>query len=133
MFCIILLLFSNYIAIFRNMEKIIGRDDEKKIFNTIYSKLSSQLVAIYGRRRVGKTFLIRNSFCDKGFYFEVTGIKKGPIEFQISNFVDAIADSFLNGELPNEKPKNWMEAFSLLKNTIRDLRKNSEAKITLFF
>ena len=40
------------------MSKIIGREKELAEFNTLYNSGTAQLVAVYGRRRVGKTFLI---------------------------------------------------------------------------
>jgi len=52
------------------MEKInrlIGRLEEKKILNSLYKSENAEFLAIYGRRRVGKTFLVREFFKDKGF------------------------------------------------------------------
>ena len=58
-------------------EEIIGRTDEKKKLSKIINSKDAEFLAIYGRRRVGKTFLIRNFFKGKGFYFELVGEKCG--------------------------------------------------------
>ena len=50
-------------------EKIIGRADEKEKLSKILGSKSAEFLAVYGRRRVGKTFLIRNFFIRKGVYF----------------------------------------------------------------
>lgn len=43
------------------MDKIIGRASEKEQLNRAFSSKNSEVIAVYGRRRVGKTFLIRFS------------------------------------------------------------------------
>ena len=52
---------------------IIGREYEREILKNIYTSNVSEFVAIYGRRRVGKTFMIREFFADK-MIFDVAGI-----------------------------------------------------------
>ena len=51
---------------------IVGRNGEKKRLNRLLTSKEPEFMAIYGRRRVGKTFLIRNYFANKGFYFELS-------------------------------------------------------------
>ena len=53
------------------MEEIIGRVQEIRVLE----RLCSSEVAEYGRRRIGKTFLISHFFKNKGVYFEVIGGK----------------------------------------------------------
>ena len=53
------------------MKKIIGREQEINKLNEIKDKKDASLIAIYGRRRIGKTFLIRNYFKDE-IIFEIT-------------------------------------------------------------
>ena len=52
---------------------VIGRNDEIKELNRLYESSQSELVAVYGRRRVGKTFLINEVFKDK-YSFKHTGL-----------------------------------------------------------
>lgn len=60
-------------AKFNDMDKLIGRKKELHLFNQIKDSKSSSFVAVYGRRRVGKTFLIRQAF-DNKFDFYLTGM-----------------------------------------------------------
>ncbi len=62
-----------------------GRKKEIKILNEMLGSDSSELVAVYGRRRVGKTFLIREVF-KKQMVFELTGLYKGSMKDQLQNF-----------------------------------------------
>ncbi|MDR2472090.1 MAG: ATP-binding protein [Tannerella sp.] len=49
-------------------KNIIGREREKKKLEEIFASKRSEFVAVYGRRRVGKTFLIRFLFCPQRHY-----------------------------------------------------------------
>ncbi len=61
------------------MPTLIGRKQEQKTLEQIWRSKEAELCAIYGRRRVGKTFLVRSYFQDKGLYLEFTGIKNGSL------------------------------------------------------
>jgi len=67
------------------MEKLIGRIAEKKVLESAMASNSTELVAIYGRRRVGKTFLIRSVY-EKQIAFEFTGVKNANLSEQLENF-----------------------------------------------
>ena len=68
-------------------------------------------MALYGRRRVGKTFLINQVF-KKRLAFSVTGVLGGGPDEQMEAFVDALET--YSGEAV-KRPKTWMQAFILLK------------------
>ena len=68
-------------------EKLTGRSKEVSKLKSVLKSNKAELLAVYGRRRVGKTFLISNFFADKGVYFEMTGIKNGKREQQIKAFL----------------------------------------------
>ena len=55
------------------MTEIIGRDFEQSALNSLYYSGKSEFIVIYGRRRIGKTFLIREMFKDR-FAFYHTGL-----------------------------------------------------------
>jgi uncharacterized protein len=55
------------------MEQIIGRQEEIATLNVLKNSKKSEFVAVYGRRRVGKTFLIRNVFTEP-FNFQLSGV-----------------------------------------------------------
>ena len=56
--------------------KIVGRKKEQEILRKLWRSKSAELVAIYGRRRIGKTFLVRELFSTEKRYFELAGKKR---------------------------------------------------------
>jgi AAA+ ATPase superfamily predicted ATPase len=95
------------------LDTIIGRNDEKKKLAKILHSGEAEFLAIYGRRRVGKTFTIREFFKNKGLYFEVTGQKDATFNEQLDNFHKTLHEIF-KPDLPIQKPESWKEAFSFL-------------------
>lgn len=106
---------------------IIGRKKEQELFKEILRSKSAEFLAIYGRRRVGKTFLVREFFLKKGRYFELTGEKEASKKDQLQNFAKVYAENF--GEVIF--PKDWKEAFSQLTEKIKKVPKKE--KWILFF
>lgn len=94
---------------------IIGRNREQQILREAYDSEYSQFVAVYGRRRVGKTFLVRETF-DYQFTFEHSGVARGNNRTQLTAFRDSLVDA---GMPKSAIPSNWMEAFALLRQFIR--------------
>jgi len=108
---------------------ICGRKKEIKFLNQIYESTQSEFIAIYGRRRIGKTYLISNFFKQKGVYFELTGRKNARQSVQLSNFATVYADTFNQGQR-EEVPKDWDSAFNQLRYKIESIP--TEEKIVLF-
>ena len=81
---------------------------------------------MYGRRRVGKTFLIRKAFEDQ-FTFYTTGLAKGSLKEQLATFTIALKKYF--GDETLSVPKSWLEAFSIL---IQKLESNADARKVVF-
>ena len=73
------------------MATIIGRKREQELLSAYYESGRPEFVAVYGRRRIGKTFLIRNFFADR-FSFAVTGLIDAPMTEQLVNFGYALKD-----------------------------------------
>lgn len=98
-------------------ESIIGRAAEKAELQKIFESGKAEFVAIYGRRRVGKTFLIKEFFEDC-LVFSVAGLAKGNTRLQIKNFYKTVQryDSSLK-----ESPKDWIDAFDILIRYIESL------------
>ncbi|MCB0737400.1 MAG: ATP-binding protein [Bacteroidetes bacterium] len=94
---------------------IVGRKHEKRIFSKLLDSSKSEFLAVYGRRRVGKTFLIRNYFEQK-FCFQLTGLANSGLSDQLSNFYFAIKNQF--PDFQDQKPKSWLEAFYQLQGCI---------------
>lgn len=105
----------------------IGRHDEIKRLQGCLDREEAQLIAVYGRRRVGKTFLV-NFFFNGRFDFKLTGIFDQPLSMQLKNF--ALELSGQTGiEVPI--PKDWLDAFLLLEKYID--AKPSDQKTVIFF
>lgn len=90
----------------------IGREKEKEILQEALVSYEAEMVAVIGRRRVGKTFLIKE-FYKKQLVFDVTGLQNAPLEEQLDNFVYRIS-KLSNARFPIAVPKNWLRAFMLL-------------------
>ena len=94
---------------------LIAREPERKFLMEAYESNRSQFIAVYGRRRVGKTFLIRETF-GRVFTFQHAGLSKGDLRKQLFAFSGSLKEAGLDGFA---EPKNWLEAFELLKDLIR--------------
>lgn len=116
---------------------IIGRIREQKLLEKAYESEQSEFIAVYGRRRVGKTFLIRQYFINKQFngkkdsiFFYATGTKDGPLQDQISNFTQSIGAAFYSGA-SLALSSNWRDTLNTLTHAIQNAPANK--KIILFF
>lgn len=89
---------------------LIGREKEKADLLRLLEKEESQFCVVYGRRRVGKTYLIRESF-NYQFTFQYTGIAKVTNRQQLRSFRDALQAA---GMARCALPKDWFEAFHML-------------------
>jgi uncharacterized protein len=108
---------------------LIGRIEERNIFNDCLQANESRLIAVYGRRRVGKTFLVRTHF-EKLMKFEISGLHNGDMGDQLKQVFDVVSSY----GLPSDKltyPTSWMEAFSLIK-TYLDTLKGTKKKVLFF-
>ena len=105
---------------------VVGRKREIKILNKMLASSSSELIAIFGRRRVGKTFLIREVYKEH-FVFELTGLHNGNQHDQLQNFQSQIKISSRRFE-HSKKPRNWPDAFQLLEDYLNGL-KSSKKKV----
>lgn len=111
--------------------KLIGRDEEKRILEAFSRSERSEFLAIYGRRRVGKTFLVRIFFeTTKVVFFNSIGAKNAPLSEQLNHFVQRIGEVFYKGAIL-KAVKNWDDAFNLLTEAIKTLPKNKT--VVLFF
>ena len=98
-------------ATLKDHELFVGRLPELRLFGEIIAESAPALVAIYGRRRVGKTFLVRRAAAE-ALKFELTGIKDANLREQLENFGAALAAA--SGGKFTAVPKSWIEAFDQL-------------------
>jgi len=108
---------------------LIGRRSERDTFKSCLLSSESKLIAVYGRRRIGKTFLIRKYF-DSKIRFEVAGLHKGDMSDQLLHFTQTLAKTWNKDIAHIERPATWIEAFDLLATYIR--RKRDKKKKVIF-
>lgn len=94
---------------------LIGREKENCILKSALQDDYSHFIAVYGRRRIGKTFLVRETF-NYRFTFQHAGLSEGNMKEQITAFENSIRDA--GGTV--SKSRNWLEAFEDLKELIRN-------------
>ena len=94
---------------------IIGREKEQRELLGLLEKEESQFCAVYGRRRVGKTYLIRETF-NYQFCFQHTGVAKGTLRQQLTAFRNSLVAFGMKCAIPN----TWIDAFELLKKLINN-------------
>lgn len=99
------------------MRNLVGRHAEIQLLEKAKRSKKPEFIALYGRRRVGKTFLVRNYFQEQ-FTFHLTGLANATTAMQLSNFVSAISQVMEVEK--SDKPKNWFQAFELLKRLIEN-------------
>ncbi len=113
------------------MAKIIARNKECNLLDRLLDSNSSEFLAVYGRRRVGKTYLVRNFFANETcIFFHVTGMQCGKLVEQLEQFVKQIGNTFYRGAAL-APCKRWSDAFEELTKAIQQVPKNK--KIVLFF
>ena len=100
-----------------NKNIIVGRHQEMAFLHEILSSPKAELVAVYGRRRIGKTFLIDKTF-DAKYDFYTTGIYEGTRKEQLMNFATQLG---IYAKKKYKVPKDWMEAFLMLREYIETL------------
>jgi len=114
------------------MSIIVGREKEREELQRIYNRKQSQFVAVYGRRRVGKTYLIRETFKDR-FAFYHTGIS--PVELEGKNLLAAQLSAFnaslvRYGSEIEGQPRDWLDAFDRLIHLLQ--AKPKEERLVVF-
>lgn len=105
--------------------KVAGRKEEIKILQDLLKKDESAFLALYGRRRIGKTYLIREVYKQQ-LVFECSGLHQRDMSQQLENFWLTLIDK----TKPELLPKTWLQAFSLLKTYISGL--NTKQKKVVF-
>ena len=111
----------------QNTDVLIGRHAEQKALGQVVKSSEAEFVVIYGRRRIGKTFLV-NTFFDDCYAFKLTGLAKKSKREQLANFTTAL-NRYGNGR-KFTKPRTWYEAFDKLRKLLEE--KHIEGKKVVF-
>ncbi|MBQ9546770.1 MAG: AAA family ATPase [Bacteroidales bacterium] len=101
------------------MNRIIGRTYEQHILKNICDEDEARLIAVYGRRRVGKTYLVKYFF-NENFDFFFTGSFETTMKVQLSLFRTTL-QQYSGKACP--MPHNWFDAFAQLKEYLQSLNK----------
>src|SRR5687768_13999977 len=107
------------------MVTLIGRQREKQILQSVLDAPEAEFVCVYGRRRIGKTFLIRQFFA-KELCFELTGVFDATLKEQLHNFTRAFNTAFGHAISP---PSDWQTVFALLGDALLCLPKSSAKRV----
>lgn len=104
---------------------LIGREQELATLRDLMASDEAQFVAVYGRRRVGKTFLIREAF-KENMVFQHTGTYGATRQQQLSDFRESL---YLVGMKKSAMPKTWSEAFGLLWRYLTTIPQSEKKKV----
>ena len=114
------------------MESVIGRKEEIREIKELYNSGQAEFLAVYGRRRVGKTFLIKEVLGSRLTFYH-TGLSpvddeshKTSMKDQLLSFYFSMVRAGLNEV---QKPKSWLEAFFMLENFLEDIDDGSRQVI----
>ena len=97
---------------------LVGRDEELRTLDEAFHSGRAEFVAVYGRRRVGKTRLVRHAFGGR-FAFEHAGLSRVGMQAQLAEFARSLKNSFGRDFAV---PRDWFEAFDLLRGAIPSRR-----------
>lgn len=107
-----------------------GREDELKLLKARYRSKKSELVVIYGRRRIGKTALIQEFLKNKKNKYSFEGLENKSTKEQISNFVEDLKlqtkDSFISSD--SSALQNWKDVFEYISQKVT----NSKEKTIIY-
>ncbi len=101
--------------------KIIGRKYEQELLKEYYMSPKSELVALYGRRRVGKTYLVKTYFNEE-FDFWFTGLYNTGRKVLLKEFQSTLS-RYSKAGVPS--PSDWFEAFNSLREYLLSLKKDT--------
>jgi len=107
------------------LNKIVGRQPQIKILQQALSSPDPEFISVYGRRRIGKTFLVREFF-EENICFELTGILNASLHDQLENFAGSLCIAVGAGIQPKIS-SSWREAFLQLEHFI-DSKGNNNPK-----
>jgi len=113
----------------KQTQKLVSREKEKQRLLLALASNKPELVALTGRRRVGKTFLVRKAYEDY-IKLEITGLQKDKQKAQLQNFLISMRAYGLY-TTTEKAPTNWLEVFYLLTQELE--KQNFTNKYVVFF
>ncbi len=110
------------------MARLVGRISEQKTLRRAMESPDSEFIAVYGRRRVGKTFLVREHF-GSDVCFEMTGACGARLGEQLQNFASALEEA---GESSVAVPDAWRAGFQQLIAFLKTLKSRKRKRVVFF-
>ncbi len=95
---------------------IVGREKERRLLRQTLQSDESSFVAVYGRRRIGKTYLVRQTL-GEDFLFQHAGVANSPKRVQLAAWYESLCEA---GAKDICVPSDWMEAFAQLRQLIKE-------------
>lgn len=116
----------------RQSSALVARHREREILDEALHSPQAELVALYGRRRVGKTFLVRQVLAEQ-ICFELVGMHEVNLRTQLASFATSLARAHAS-PAPLAPPTDWLAAFEQLRRFLEPrLRKKASEKLVVFF
>ncbi|HEB62840.1 MAG TPA: ATP-binding protein [Bacteroidetes bacterium] len=109
--------------------QLIGRKEEKKILKKALESSEAEMISVIGRRRVGKTYLIREMY-KKEIVFEISGLQDATGKEQLRNFANQLK-KFSHSKITIPPPKDWLDAFFMLEEYLSQAK--MKKKSVIFF
>ncbi|MGE5341389.1 MAG: AAA family ATPase [Candidatus Omnitrophota bacterium] len=110
----------------------IGRKKELKLLEDAYHSTKSELVVIYGRRRIGKSSLVNHFGQGKSYFFPFEAIEGETTQNQIRHFTSTLRKHTGDQLLDNVKFKDWEQVFSYITNRVITVKNGTEKTIIFF-
>ncbi len=115
-----------------SLPPVAGRQHERRLFDRNLQSRKPELLAVYGRRRIGKTYLIREHFAQH-MCFEMAGIHDASRGLQLKNFTEQFVAAARPRKTP-EIPATWFDAFGMLRTYLQTLAQRSpKRRLVVFF
>ncbi|MEI6900317.1 MAG: ATP-binding protein, partial [Bacteroidota bacterium] len=110
-------------------ENIVGRQAELRVLDQALSSKTAEFIAVYGRRRIGKTFLIKEFF-DNQICFELIGMHNATLAQQLANFSISLGKA-MGMAIQPKQPASWQEAFLQLETFLESTaqKEKNEKKV----
>lgn len=109
--------------------ELVGRTNEISEFEDAINSTKSEMIAVIGRRRVGKTFLIRKYFA-ASIIFEYVGIFNGTLQEHMNRFTKA-QKTYFKASKKDSEASNWFEFFDILEERIAAIKTKKKKVIFL--